>query len=33
MIVSFDLNETLFVNPEKVSAENKLNFSPDFRNG
>lgn len=29
MIVSFDLDETLFVNPEKVPAENKLCFPLD----
>ncbi|MBO5104692.1 MAG: HAD family hydrolase [Ruminococcus sp.] len=29
MIVSFDLDETLFVNPEKVPAENSLNFPLD----
>ena len=29
MTVSFDLDETLFVNPEKVSAENKLKFPLD----
>ncbi|MDE5937373.1 MAG: HAD family hydrolase [Ruminococcus sp.] len=26
MIVSFDLDETLFVNPEKIPAESKLKF-------
>ncbi|MDE6665835.1 MAG: HAD family hydrolase [Ruminococcus sp.] len=29
MIVSFDLDETLFINPEKVPAENKLRFPLD----
>nr|MDE5946616.1 HAD family hydrolase [Oscillospiraceae bacterium] len=29
MIVSFDLDETLFVNPEKVPTEKKLNFPLD----
>ncbi len=29
MIVSFDLDETLFINPEKVPAENSLNFPLD----
>ena len=29
MTVSFDLDETLFVNPEKVPAENKLKFPLD----
>ncbi len=29
MIVSFDLDETLFVNPEKVPTEYKLNFPLD----
>lgn len=29
MIVSFDLDETLFVNPEKVPTENKLGFPFD----
>lgn len=29
MIISFDLDETLFINPEKVPAENKLNFPLD----
>lgn len=29
MIVSFDLDETLFVNPEKVPTENKLDFPLD----
>lgn len=29
MIISFDLDETLFVNPEKVPAENGLKFPLD----
>lgn len=29
MIVSFDLDETLFINPEKVPAEDKLSFPLD----
>ena len=29
MIISFDLDETLFVNPEKIPAENKLKFPLD----
>lgn len=29
MTVSFDLDETLFINPEKVPAENKLKFPLD----